>query len=395
MMDDIHVPVIPIHHRVDLIKTASPDLGELSDEEQKELNILIENAKAKQGIVEFTDEEIKTMPKTFKRLIIIQKKRCRLRTHASGKNTITYEIRFRREGYDISASGVTLQLAKENFIKKLKTARPKDDPRHPIIPTTFTAFSLYFFENFRKEKVTAQTYNADLGRLKKHLHPYFKEKQLKKITPTDCKELLARVKNEGKSKTAEELFSIMSIIFKGAIAHALIERNPLDTVLRVTHERESGTALTKAEENALLNAVKGSIFEHAVALALFCGLRPNELPTAQLRGKFIVAVNSKRKTKKTEYKRIPVIDKMRQYIPEDGKFYIPTIKSFRNKVKDILPNHKLYDLRTTFYSRCKECNVSEYALKEYAGHSLGALGNAYTDLSDDYLLEEGKKLNLW
>ena len=42
---------------------------------------------AKWGIVEFTEKELNTMPKSFKKLLLLQGRRCRLRTHASGKNT--------------------------------------------------------------------------------------------------------------------------------------------------------------------------------------------------------------------------------------------------------------------------------------------------------------------
>ena len=38
-----------------------------------------------------------------------------------------------------------------------------------------------------------------------------------------------------------------------------------------------------------------------------------------------------------------------------------------------------------------ERGIADAARDEFVGHSLGALGNAYTDLSDEYLLCEGKK----
>ena len=58
----------------------------------------------------------------------------------------------------------------------------------------------------------------------------------------------------------------------------------------------------------------------------------------------------------------------------------------------ILPNHILYDLKTTFYSNCIECEITEIAQKLFVGQSLGELGNAYTDVSDEFLIQEGNKL---
>ena len=124
------------------------------------------------------------------------------------------------------------------------------------------------------------------------------------------------------------------------------------------------------------------------------GLRPNEWKTAEIDGDFIIAVNSKRKHKRTEYKKIPIIKSLRPYLV-NGIPKVYNKEVLRRAYKEILPEHKIYDLRTTFYTRCKEFGVSEHALSEFMGHSLGAIGNAYPSLSEEYLINESKKLDNW
>lgn len=374
----------------------------LSEENEDDERIK-ENNLSQWGIVDFTKEEINTMPKNFKRLLILNEERCRLRTRKSGKNGTTYEIRFRRRGYEVNACGKTIDEAKKNFLAKLKTATPnkKEKGGGHRFPETFSAYALYYFETFRKGKVSERHYKNSLYLLNRFLFPRLSETPLKKITPSDCKAILDEVKNSGKGKTADDLFSIFNGIFKNAIAHGIIDRNPLALVPHDQHEKENGVALSRAEEETLLNAVKFTTFALPVALALFCGLRPNELSTAQIKGDFIKAVNSKRKNGKTEYKLIPIINRLRPFLPdgggtpEGGGLVAVNLDMLRRTVRNALPTHKLYDLRTTFYTRCDEMGVAPPARDEFVGHSSGILTNTYRDLSEEYLLKEGAKLNLW
>lgn len=345
--------------------------------------------------VAFTEKEIQQMPNHFRKLLIIKKYRCRLRKRPY-KDGFTYEIRLRSGGYNICAGGKTIELAKQNFIKKLqKIKAPVVDARQDEgkTPTKFHDFAMYFFENFRVKRIAEETYRKDMSRYNLYLLPAFGDKKIASITPGDCNELLQSITQRGKGKQAAEVFSLLSVIFKGAIAHGLIKKSPLDIVYIERHQRESGKALTKEEEVKLL-AIEEEDFRRALALALYTGLRPNELKTARIEGDFIVANNSKRKNKKVEYKRIYICKRLRPFL-EDGLPHLPTPQLLRRRVKAALPNHKLYDLRTTFYTRCQELGVALPALKHFVGHSFGTLGDTYTDLSQDYLLKEGQKLDLW
>lgn len=372
-------------------------LTALSNEQGGEISLKqntdAETSDSESGFVEFTEKEMKQMPKKIKSLIIIDKKRCRLRVRSTGENRYTYQIRFRCDGYDISACGKTIELAKANFIQKAQRAVPKNE-NSACIPTTFHSFAMYYFENFRKEKVAPLTFKHDMERYRAYLQRALNEKPLRKITPFDCKQIIDAAKNQGKTKTASELYGLLSVIFKAAIAHGSLDKSPLIMFSAPIHEHTHGVALSKEEELTLFLETSEPDVRVAFALALYCGLRPNELSTATVHGEFIVAVNSKRHNRKTEYKRIPIIKRLQPFV-ENGIIPFPTPQILRRRIKDVLPNHKLYDLRTTFYTRCQEYGVSDRARNEYVGHSAGKLERAYTDLSDEYLLKEAEKLNEW
>ena len=344
--------------------------------------------------LDFTPSEVEKMPKTFKKEFRTDGCTARVYRRKIGEESYTYDIKYRRNSYNVTVTDKNLDVAKKKFIEKLKTAEKvikSNSETGSVVPTTFNAFSIYFFEKFRIKKVSKQTYQSDLNRYKKNLLSYFKERPLKLITAEQCQNLLDDIVAKGKGKTADEIFSLMSIIFKAAISHGIIAKNPLDIVVHRNHEREHGTALTKDEERILLS-VPNEEERLMFAVALYTGMRPNEYETAKIDEKFIVCKNSKRKNGKVEYKKIPISPMLAPFLKNVSELKIYKPYTMREKLGKILPNHILYDLRTTFYSRCKECGVSEYALSEFMGHSLGALGNAYTDLSDEFLLKEGQKI---
>ena len=359
-----------------------------------------ENSKSKavSSLLHFTYKEIKNMATTFKKVFIANGLASHVIKKESGKNSYCYEIRYRANGYCIITSSTNLQKAKEKFLAK---TTPTEINKYYVGKInkvedcrTLKEFALFFFEKHRKEKVAAQTYKCDLNRINKYIFPAFGDMNIRQITPDKCQTLIEGIQAEGKGKTADEIYSLLSIIFKGAIAYGIITKSPLAIVQIQKHVYQHGVALSKDEEKLLLTRLIEPDFKIAAAIALYTGLHPNELETAKIKGDFIIAINSKRKNKKVEYKRIPIIDALRPYL-KNGIPVLPTPQLLRRRVSAALPNHKLYDLRTTFYTRCDEYGVSQPARDEFVGHSGDALTNAYRDLSDEYLLKEARKLNEW
>ena len=365
------------------------------------------------GIVRFTKKEISLMPKTFRKQFRTAGCTAHVLRRKSGKNTWNYMIRYRKGGYYIVATSNDLEEAKRKFIEKLHAAdelkRQQDIAKvtgmpvtpSPLlkqpeevngVPTAFDKFAEYYFEKFYKRKVCDETFRVTLSNYKNHVLPHFCNMRLSSITADKCQQLLDSLTEQDKLRTEENVYTMLNMLFKAAIKHAVIEHNPMDMVFHTKHEREHGKALTKEEELKLLTETEGTPYQQMFAVALYTGLRPNEYKTAYIENGFIVANNSKRKNGKTELKKIPITPMLAPYVKEGDELKFYRLEQIRHKFNSILPGHKLYDLRTTFYTRCTECGIAEVAIKKYVGHTLGGLADTYADLSDEFLIKEGQKL---
>ena len=340
----------------------------------------------------FSAKELSLMPKTFRKEFRTQGCTAHVRKRRSGKNSWNYEIRYRRNGYNITASANNLDQAKHTFIEMLGSAEKCVKNKERTIPSTFDKFANYFFEKFYKRKVGESTFRVAMSNYKNHVAPHFGDMPLKSITADRCQELLDRLIDEDKVRTEENVFTMLNMIFKAAVKHGVMAHNPIDMVFHTKHEREHGKALTKDEERKLLEQTAGTPYQLMFALALYTGLRPNEYKTAVIDGDFIVANNSKRKNGKVESKKIPITPMLAPYLEGVNELHFTRLEQIRHKFNGILPDHKLYDLRTTFYTRCMECGVAEVATKTFVGHALGGMADTYTDLSDEFLYTEGQKL---
>ena len=254
----------------------------------------------------------------------------------------------------------------------------------------FDDFAQYYFNTFRWRKVSTGTKRADLSRYNIHISPTIGLMAIDTITPQHIQEVIDGLHD--RPKTAREVYGLLHMLFAAAIKHGIIEHNPCDIVYVPTYEKQHGKALTLDEERMLLAKTKGTPYQLMFAIALFMGLRPNEYKTAHIDSGFIVARNSKQHDGKEHKKKIPITPMLTPYLIGINELHFYNVNRIREKYKTILPQHKLYDLRTTFYTRCQECGVSDVARKKFVGHSLGGLADTYTDVSDEYLIKEAQKL---
>ncbi len=342
--------------------------------------------KSRETALDFSQEEIRKMPRL---------KNGKLRITPDG----LYQIRYRREGFNVQFTAKTKKLAQERFKEWVKTVNEeKKEQTPPHRQQLFGEFALRYFETVKKINVGEETYDTLFRQLRLHILPKLGDVPIKNITPMKCQELLNEVLAAGKGRTAENIKILLKEILRAAMGERLIKQNPMEFVKIPKHQKKHGTAFSREEIVAFIRKCETSHYRKQFILFLYTGIRRNELHSATFDENFVTVANGKcRKGEAQTYRKIPIAPELKKYLPLSDKELATDNKVMSNVFKRDFPAHHLYDLRHSFTTYCQEAGIPKALVDVWTGHvnRSDMTSSVYTHFSEEFQLEEIKKLRFF
>lgn len=342
--------------------------------------------------IKFTKEEIRGMSKSFKKEFIANGCVAHITKRPSGKDGVYYEIRYRRNGYNITVSNKNLETAKKMFVER--TAH-LDEPAKPKA-ITFGQMADEWL-SYKKGKVTNRTWHSYSYHAQKYFTGEMRGRGIKTIRTSQLNKFMEQFANY--PRMYEEMRILLNSIFKYALLNGVISHNPVTLIPFKRAERISRRALTDDEIRAFLYNIQEPRFDKVrqTAYALyFFGVRPCELDDeAHFEDGFLVCRNRKRKGGKIEYKKIPVPEQAKEFI-DFAQPLCPKVKSdvtLSRKMRDAMPEGlTAYNLRHTFATTCQQF-VRPDIVDIWMGDSPERLvGRVYTHFNDAFMREQMSKV---
>ena len=257
-------------------------------------------------IMKFTHKEIQMMSFTFKKEFIANGLAAHVIKKESGRNSYCYEIRYRSNGYNITASSTNLAEAKRKFLAKTVPSEI-DKYRVQKRKTGLNLLEEVFDEWYQYKKGTItekalKEYCTNFNNLPEKI----RKKPIVAVRTIDIDKILKNVK----PRKYEDLRTLFNSLFKYAIASGIIQHNPVSLIKFVKADRQKRDALPEEAIYVFLERVELPEFEpirQGAYLFYFFGLRPCEVDEETRREvDFLIARNRKRKNGKIYYKKIPV-----------------------------------------------------------------------------------------
>lgn len=339
--------------------------------------------------LKFTKEEISKMATTFKKEFIANGLVAHVLKKQSGKRTFCYEIRYRSNGYNITASSTNLATAKAKFIEKTSPAEI-EKYRIQKRKTGLNLLEEVFEEWYQCKKGTITN-----KQLKKYYSNFFslpeilRKTQILSIRTSDLDKIL----KELKPRKYEDMRTLFNGIFKYAIASGIITHNPVTIIPFKRAERKSRKALNENEIFLFLKRIELPEFEpirQGAYILYFFGLRPCEVDEeTHKENDFLITRNRKRKNGKIEYKKIPIPKEAQGLIDWNKPLIFNCTRITRDRLfKKLLGDGEktAYCLRHTFSTICQEYLKRPDIVDIWMGDSPQRLvGKVYTHFSDKFM----------
>jgi excisionase family DNA binding protein len=265
--------------------------------------------------------------------------------------------------------------------------------------STFSAFADEYLEDYAKP--TKKSWKADkvrLGKLKK----YFKEMDLRQITPMEIERFRSSLLSKGKQKsTTNRYLALLKRMFNLAIEEGYMEGNPARKVKMFSEaENLKERILTDGEERLLLDGC----CEHMrdlVTFALNTGMRLGEILNLKWAN-----VDMKSGTIKVEFTKsgktriVPMNQALREMLARPrkrGEVYVFTNPDSKDRFRETKTSFKtgcrkagieglrFHDLRHTFASRLVRNGVDIGTVRKLLGHSTLLITQRYVH-SDESML---------
>lgn len=355
-------------------------------EQAKTLSIQDQTQKTVSASIKFTKQEIDKMSKTFKKEFIANGCVAHIIKRPSGKKGVYYEIRYRRNGYNILVSNKDIKKAKELFVAATHNLEsPADLAKKKL---EFGTIADEWLE-YKKNKVAYQTWQQYRHDAQKFIPDYFRIKPIKDVRTVDIEKLMPSSDEE--PRQYEDARTLFNGIFTYANKCGLIPHNPVALIPFKRAERQNRSRLTDKQIHNYLVRLKEPKYDRIRQTAYvlyFFGLRPCEIDEeTRFENGFLIARNRKRKNGKIEYKKIPIPKQALELIDLNSPI-APSLSYDRwlDIIEAALGDGLTpYNLRHTFASICSE-TVKPEVVELWMGDSPERLvGKTYVHYSDEFM----------
>lgn len=202
--DDIKIKIIDINDTIALVTEAKKKPLPLSAKDKK----LIDDAKKKtekekreKGILYFTEDEYKKMPKQIRKLF----KAGGISAHVRKTKEGLYQIRARSQGLDIQVTNKEFEKCKAEFLSKLSlNLQIDEEPKNKTAKNImFNDYMESWIETVKKPEVKTVTYKDYVFVLNKNIKNSFENVKVTEVTRSSLQKVITNYYDEGKNYPAK------------------------------------------------------------------------------------------------------------------------------------------------------------------------------------------------